>query len=672
LSVAPIPSPRVRIAQALAPITITEPTSTLPFQAINNTARPVTVPKFDSTLGKLISVRVVASGIVRGDITSENLSSSGNDITATVTGTFALSGPGVQNLGPSAPKTATAQQFNVPPFDGQDDFEGPDTVIFPTLTTAADTASQSLTNPAVLAAYIGTGTSPGTVPFQFNPIGTAKATEDNGNIQTRSSAQASGAVTVQYTYIPSALSGFVYVDCNNNGLRNAGEPGVPGVMVTLTGTTVQGPIAPQTALTDANGFYQFTNLRAGTYTVTETQPPGLLDGQDTRGNVTPLPGSIGTDVIPGILVGAGTEAMENNFGEYFPTSVSGFVYVDANNNGLKDTGELGIPNVKLTLTGSNDLGPIAAETTTTTAAGAYQFPGLRPGTYTVTVTQPAEFNAGQTTMGNVTPIPGSAGSTAITDVMTTGCMSAPNNNFGELVPTPPAQCVTVTPRIFGIHGQPTPIVLTFGAALNATQAQNLNNYHLVNIGADDRLGTADDRNVPLLSATYNATAHTVTLIPSQQLVLGPFYAITVHGSGATSVVGNGGTLMDLNGGCGDYTALIGRETHIHFRQADGAQVFMGVSQGGVLELVRAPNGDARQLLISNAASFAPGLIPGVSYVQGAVIPGPGAASSAVIPTIIEATNVQIRLQRPLFLIGQIIVNPLLPPAALPFPIHPNG
>src|SRR5262249_40431172 len=90
LSVAPIPSPKVRIAQALAPTTIPEPTSTLPFQAINNTARPVTVPKFDSTLGKLISVRVVASGIVRADITSENLSSNGNDITAKVTGTFSL------------------------------------------------------------------------------------------------------------------------------------------------------------------------------------------------------------------------------------------------------------------------------------------------------------------------------------------------------------------------------------------------------------------------------------------------------------------------------------------------------------------------------------------------------------------------------------------------------
>ena len=39
------------------------------------------------------------------------------------------------------------------------------------------------------------------------------------------------------------------------------------------------------ATTDANGFYKFTNLAAGTYTVVEVHPAGWLDGKDTPGNL---------------------------------------------------------------------------------------------------------------------------------------------------------------------------------------------------------------------------------------------------------------------------------------------------------------------------------------------------------------------------------------------------
>ena len=49
-----------------------------------------------------------------------------------------------------------------------------------------------------------------------------------------------------------------------------------------------GTIAPQFSTTDATGAYDFANLRPGVYTVTEPQQPaGYLDGQDSRGNVTP-------------------------------------------------------------------------------------------------------------------------------------------------------------------------------------------------------------------------------------------------------------------------------------------------------------------------------------------------------------------------------------------------
>src|SRR5262249_53542865 len=155
-------------------------------------------------------------------------------------------------------------------------------------------------------------------------------------------------VQVIYTYVPGSLSGFVYTDCNNDGIREPGEEPIANVLLTLTGTNDQGPITPQTTHTDATGFYQFSSLRPGTYTVTETQPAGFFDGLDSRGNV-PIPGSVGTDVINNIVLTAGGEANENNFGELIPGTVSGSVYVDLNKNGIKNPGEPGIPNVKLTL-----------------------------------------------------------------------------------------------------------------------------------------------------------------------------------------------------------------------------------------------------------------------------------------------------------------------------------
>jgi RHS repeat-associated protein len=61
----------------------------------------------------------------------------------------------------------------------------------------------------------------------------------------------------------------------------------------------------------------------------------------------------------------------------------------------------------------------------------------------------------------------------------------------------------------------TGLVLQFSEAVNAAQAQNLAAYQLSMAGKDKKFGTKDDKIVPLASATYNATAHTVTLIPRQ-------------------------------------------------------------------------------------------------------------------------------------------------------------
>src|SRR5690606_27646078 len=81
----------------------------------------------------------------------------------------------------------------------------------------------------------------------------------------------------------SSLSGFVYVDANDNGIKEPNELTIGNVTITLTGTDVLGNSVMLVTQTAVNGFYIFSDLLAGTYTITETQPNGFLDGKDTIG-----------------------------------------------------------------------------------------------------------------------------------------------------------------------------------------------------------------------------------------------------------------------------------------------------------------------------------------------------------------------------------------------------
>ncbi len=74
--------------------------------------------------------------------------------------------------------------------------------------------------------------------------------------------------------VANRIGGFVYADTNLNNTPEAVE-GIPGVIITLANTTTG---ITQQATTTANGSYEFLNLVAGTYTVTETQPIAYLEG----------------------------------------------------------------------------------------------------------------------------------------------------------------------------------------------------------------------------------------------------------------------------------------------------------------------------------------------------------------------------------------------------------
>ncbi len=112
---------------------------------------------------------------------------------------------------------------------------------------------------------------------------------------------------------PSSLSGFVYVDINNDGVKQASESVIANAVVWLSGVDNLGnTIDPISTTTDLTGAYTFQNLLPGTYTLTEVQPAAFVDGIDTIG--TPG-GTVGNDVFSNIVLPAGYDGVNNNFGE---------------------------------------------------------------------------------------------------------------------------------------------------------------------------------------------------------------------------------------------------------------------------------------------------------------------------------------------------------------------
>jgi hypothetical protein len=82
-----------------------------------------------------------------------------------------------------------------------------------------------------------------------------------------------------------------------------------------------------------------------------------------------------------------------------PSSLSGIVWKDFNDDGQVDFGENGIRGVNVTLTGTDDLGNAVNLSQTTDSDGAYIFLNLRPGNYYITETQPAGYIQGIDTAG---------------------------------------------------------------------------------------------------------------------------------------------------------------------------------------------------------------------------------------------------------------------------------
>ncbi|MEN9865333.1 MAG: hypothetical protein RL748_923, partial [Pseudomonadota bacterium] len=179
--------------------------------------------------------------------------------------------------------------------------------------------------------------------------------------------------------VPMAhLGDFVWHDKNANGVQDADEEGIAGVVVQLK--DANGLVVASTT-TDAAGAYHF-DVNPGTYSVALVTPAGYsVSAQnqggntatdsdfDTNGNtslITLAPGATNNTIDAGLFKGA---------------QLGDRVWLDTNKNGVQDAGEAGVAGVKVTLLDAN--GQAVGSPLTTDANGNYLFTNLKPGTYSV-------------------------------------------------------------------------------------------------------------------------------------------------------------------------------------------------------------------------------------------------------------------------------------------------
>ena len=356
------------ILQASRHVTYTFPIS----QRTTDWTSQVQVPQFDPAVGDLLAVAITSTGQLTTLVRVENTDTSAQVLTATVAARFTTGGPALGSVVAQSPLEFIGV-FNAGPFDGLIDFKGASGFIYPAKTVSA-TANVTVSDPASLALYTGAGT----LTMSLSTVGSSSAV-GSSNVNLLLATSAEGGLQVDYGYIPSrcikagtytvhehqppayddgldtngnvtpipgssdghdiitvqvttgddrpnnnfgewrhsSIGGFVYHDISDDGAFDTSESPITGVQIKLTGRTISGTLVSLTQTTGLDGMYDFTGLWAGTYTLTEVQPPTWDDGKDTQG--TPGSGIATNDQFAVIKLDSGVDGKNNNFGELLPT-----------------------------------------------------------------------------------------------------------------------------------------------------------------------------------------------------------------------------------------------------------------------------------------------------------------------------------------------------------------
>ncbi len=185
----------------------------------------------------------------------------------------------------------------------------------------------------------------------------------------------------------------IWEDLNANGIQDDGEPGLGGVFIFLEDTEGNALPGYDYALSDANGFYSFTELPCDTFVVRFATPSGYYLTQSGQG------GDGAKDSDANILDGRSIvlDLGENNnitnldAGYYHKGSMIGRIWVDSDANGQEASDEDGVTEVKAQIFNAgpdmiaNTADDVFEAEMRTDNLGFFEFFNLTPGFYFIRI-----------------------------------------------------------------------------------------------------------------------------------------------------------------------------------------------------------------------------------------------------------------------------------------------
>ena len=184
--------------------------------------------------------------------------------------------------------------------------------------------------------------------------------------------------------VPARVSGVVFADANDNGMRDAGEHGLSGTVVTLM--TELGEA--ERAVVGADGEFLFDAVLPGRYCLRYELPEGAVFSPVAEGGHQ-IAGEDGVGVGEWFTVTTGDAWSVADCGGLYLGQIAGTSFGDSNGNGRIDETETRMAGVELTLTPSRS--DLLSQTILTGADGSFSFESLHPGTYTLAVRCPEGY-----------------------------------------------------------------------------------------------------------------------------------------------------------------------------------------------------------------------------------------------------------------------------------------